>query len=50
MGIETGQDFDSLIALREKLAGWLSGERLSGSLWRAGLPKTMKHETLSLRA
>jgi hydroxymethylglutaryl-CoA lyase len=41
MGIETGQDFDKLIALRGKLAGWLQGETLHGSLWRAGLPKTM---------
>ncbi len=41
MGIETGQDFDQLIALRQKLAGWLEGETLHGSLWRAGLPKTM---------
>lgn len=42
MGISTGQDFDQLIALRKKLAGWLSGETLHGTLWRAGLPKTMK--------
>lgn len=42
MGIATGQDFDSLIALREKLAGWQAGEALHGTLWRAGLPKTMK--------
>ena len=42
MGIATGQDFDALIALREKLAGWLAGEALHGTLWRAGLPKTMK--------
>jgi len=42
MGIATGQDFDALIALREQLAGWLAGETLHGSLWRAGLPKTMK--------
>jgi hydroxymethylglutaryl-CoA lyase len=41
MGIETGQDFDRLLALREKLAEWLQGETLHGSLWRAGLPKTM---------
>jgi hydroxymethylglutaryl-CoA lyase len=44
MGIETGQDFDKLIALRGKLAGWLEGETLHGSLWRAGLPKTMLPE------
>ena len=42
MGIETGQDFDKLIALRHKVAGWLEGECLHGTLWRAGLPKTMK--------
>ena len=42
MGLETGQDFDSLIALREKLAAWLAGETLHGTLWRAGLPKTMR--------
>ena len=44
MGIETGQDFDRLIALRGKLTGWLEGETLHGSLWRAGLPKTMRPE------
>ncbi len=42
MGISTGQDFDQLIALRQQLAGWLSGETLHGTLWRAGLPNTMK--------
>ncbi len=42
MGIETGQDFDRLIALRGKLAGWLEGETLHGSLWRSGLPRTMR--------
>ena len=42
MGIETGQDFDRLIALRGKLTGWLEGETLHGSLWRAGLPMTMR--------
>jgi hydroxymethylglutaryl-CoA lyase len=41
MGIATGQDFDALLALRGKLAGWLAGETLHGVLWRAGLPKTM---------
>ena len=41
MGVSTGQNFDRLIALRAKLAQWLEGEALYGSLWRAGLPKTM---------
>ena len=44
MGIATGQDFDALIALRGKLARWLEGETLHGSLWRAGLPRTMRAE------
>ncbi len=42
MGIATGQDFDALLALRRNVAQWLDGEPLHGSLWRAGLPKTMK--------
>ena len=42
MGVPTGQDFDKLIALRAKVAGWLEGESLYGTLWRAGLPKTMR--------
>jgi len=41
MGISTGLDFDKLIALRRRVAGWLDGEALHGSLWRAGLPKTV---------
>jgi hydroxymethylglutaryl-CoA lyase len=44
MGIESGQDFDALLALRHKVAHWLEGETLHGTLWRAGLPKTMKQE------
>jgi hydroxymethylglutaryl-CoA lyase len=42
MGIETGQDFDGLLALRASLANWLEGETLHGTLWRAGLPRTMR--------
>ena len=29
-----------LLALRQRVAGWLVGETLHGSLWQAGLPKT----------
>ncbi|HEY1226682.1 MAG TPA: hydroxymethylglutaryl-CoA lyase, partial [Ramlibacter sp.] len=47
MGIETGQDFEALLALRGKLATWLEGEQLHGSLWRAGLPKTMRAEEVA---
>ena len=42
MGVETGVDFDALIALRARVAQWLEGETLHGTLWRAGLPRTMK--------
>ena len=42
MGIATGLDFDKLIALRGKVARWLEGEALHGSVWRAGLPKTLQ--------
>ena len=41
MGVPTGQDVDRLLALRAKVAVWLDGETLHGTLWRAGLPKTM---------
>jgi hydroxymethylglutaryl-CoA lyase len=42
MGVATGIDFDKLLALRARLAGWLAGEPLHGALWRAGLPKTLE--------
>lgn len=41
MGIDTGLDIDALLALRRQLAGWLPGEPLHGTLWRAGLPRTL---------
>jgi hydroxymethylglutaryl-CoA lyase len=42
MGVSTGIDFDRLLALRRQVASWLDGETLHGSLWRAGLPKTIE--------
>jgi hydroxymethylglutaryl-CoA lyase len=42
MGQPTGLDFERLIALRGQLATWLDGEPLHGSIWRAGLPKTLR--------
>jgi hydroxymethylglutaryl-CoA lyase len=41
MGLPTGIDLQCLLALRAKVAGWLAGETLHGTLWRAGLPKTL---------
>ncbi|HEX2530543.1 MAG TPA: hydroxymethylglutaryl-CoA lyase [Burkholderiaceae bacterium] len=42
MGIDTGVDFDRLMALRAKVAGWLTGECLHGGIAQAGLPKPLR--------
>jgi hydroxymethylglutaryl-CoA lyase len=47
MGVESGQDFGALIALRGKLARWLDGEQLHGALWRAGLPRTLRTDAVA---
>lgn len=39
MGFDTGIDLERLLALRNKVVGWLEGEETHGTLWRAGLPK-----------
>jgi hydroxymethylglutaryl-CoA lyase len=41
MGLATGIDIEALLDLRAEVASWLQGENLHGTLWRAGLPKTM---------
>ncbi|HET9046555.1 MAG TPA: hydroxymethylglutaryl-CoA lyase [Casimicrobiaceae bacterium] len=41
MNVATGIAFDRLLTLRAKVAGWLDGEPLHGTVWRAGLPKTL---------
>jgi len=46
MGIETGIDIERLLALRARVADWLAGETLHGTLWRAGLPKTFGQAAL----
>jgi hydroxymethylglutaryl-CoA lyase len=50
MGIATGIDIDKLLALRAKLAGWLAGETLHGTLWRAGLPGSLARQARAARA
>lgn len=45
MGIATGQDICRLLDLRKKVAQWLSGETLHGTLWKAGLPLQLPQET-----
>lgn len=42
MGLSTGIDVRRLLELRSRLAQWLHGEPLHGTLWRAGLPKTYR--------
>ena len=46
MGQASGIDITALLALRARVAEWLDGETLHGSVWRAGLPKTMTSEAL----
>ena len=41
MGLSTGIDMQRLLTLRAKVADWLAGEALHGTVWRAGLPKTL---------
>lgn len=40
MGYKTGIDLAALLALRKRVASWLGGEQLGGSIWRAGVPKS----------
>lgn len=40
MGVTTGADVPALLALRQRVAGWLAGETLHGALWQAGLPRS----------
>ena len=48
MGIETGVDFDKLMALRTQAAQWLAGECLHGSIAQAGLPKTLREQEMTV--
>lgn len=45
MQIDTGIEFEAVMALRGQLANWLQGDALHGSIWRAGLPKTLLPQT-----
>ncbi|MGY3617937.1 hydroxymethylglutaryl-CoA lyase [Bradyrhizobium sp. USDA 10063] len=42
LGFDTGADIEALIALRGQVESWLPGERFSGAIARAGLPKTYR--------
>jgi hydroxymethylglutaryl-CoA lyase len=41
MGVDCGIDLNKLLALRQSVTHWLSGEATHGALWKSGLPKTM---------
>jgi hydroxymethylglutaryl-CoA lyase len=42
LGFETGIDIEALVDLRKTVESWLPGERFSGAIARAGLPKTFR--------
>lgn len=47
MGFDTGLDLPALLRLRGDVAAMLEGETLQGTLWRAGLPRTMAAEAIA---
>jgi hydroxymethylglutaryl-CoA lyase len=47
MNLSTGIDLQRLLALRAKVAQWLEGEELHGTLWRAGFPKTFVDQRIA---
>jgi hydroxymethylglutaryl-CoA lyase len=47
MKIETGLDIEALLVLRQRVAGWLEGESLHGTVWKAGLPKTLRTDKVA---
>jgi len=42
LGYETGIDIEALVRLRATVESWLPGERFSGAIARAGVPKTFR--------
>ena len=47
---ELGIDIDKLMMLRKRVAQWLDGETLHGSIAKAGLPITMQSHSLKVTA
>ena len=41
-----GDNTRRLLALRAKVAQWLQGEATHGTIWKTGLPRTMKKEVV----
>jgi len=46
MGHSTGIHLQALLALRERVVGWMPNEITHGSIWRAGVPKTFSTANL----
>ena len=46
MGHSTGIHLQALLALRERVVGWMPNEVTHGSIWRAGVPKTFSTANL----
>jgi len=46
MGHPTGIHLQALLALRERVVGWMPNEVTHGSIWRAGVPKTFSTASL----
>ena len=42
LGYQTGIDIEALVSLRATVESWLPGERFSGAIARAGVPKTFR--------
>jgi hydroxymethylglutaryl-CoA lyase len=42
LGYHTGIDIEALVSLRATVESWLPGERFSGAIARAGVPKTFR--------
>lgn len=42
LGLRTGIDIEALVTLRKQVESWLPDERVSGGVFRAGLPKTYR--------
>lgn len=47
LGFDTGADVEALVSLRREVETWLPGERFSGAIARAGLPKTYRRKAVA---
>ena len=50
MGAHAGRDMPALLALPQRVAGWLAGEALHGTRWQAGLPRAQVAAAVSAPA